>query len=302
MICTVTLNPSLDYTVELNGLHIGAVNRTFKEKLRPGGKGINVALMLNRLGQPVRALAFAAGYTGHMLAGQLADAGLPAELLWAREGMTRINVKIESGAETEINGRGPSLSPADLQQLASRLAVLGEGDWVVLSGSLPVGLPPDTYARLLAPLAARGVKAVVDAEGRVLTAALEARPFLVKPNRPELEALAGRPLPTREDVLAAARQLQDRGAVNVLVSLGAQGALLLTGEGECFCRPASDGPVRNTVGAGDATVAGFLAGWITTGRWENALALGMAAGSATAFSPWLPRREEVLALYEADRI
>lgn len=298
MICTVTLNPSLDYTVELNDLHIGAVNRTFKEKLRPGGKGINVALMLNRLGQPVRALAFAAGYTGHMLAGQLADAGLPAELLWAREGMTRINVKIEAGAETEINGRGPALKPADLVQLASRLAVLGEGDWVVLAGSLPAGLPPNTYARLLAPLAARGVKAVVDAEGQALAAALEARPFLVKPNRQELEALAGRPLPTRQEVLEAARQLQDRGAVNVLVSLGAQGALLLTGEGQSLFRDAPQGAVLGTVGAGDAMVAGFLTGWLTTGQWENALALGMAAGSATAFSPWLAKREQVWALYD----
>lgn len=299
MICTVTLNPSLDYTVELEQLQPGGLNRTRAESVRPGGKGLNVALMLNRLGQPVRALAFAAGYTGHMLAGQLADAGLPAELLWAREGMTRINVKVKAGEETEINGRGPVLGPSHLEELASRLAVLEEGDWVVLAGSLPAGLPDDTYARLLMPLTARGVRAVVDAEGAVLSAALTAHPFLIKPNRPELEALAGRALSTREELFDAARTLQEKGAANVLLSLGGEGAALLTSSGERLFCPAPQGKAVDTVGAGDSMVAGFLSGWLTTGRWPEALRMGVAAGSASAFSPWIARREQVWALYDS---
>lgn len=302
MIYTVTLNPSLDYTVELERLHPGALNRAQAEKLRPGGKGINVALMLSQLGQPVRALAFAAGHTGQMLAGQLAEAGLPAELLWARDGMTRINVKIMAGAETEINGRGPVLGPVDIQRLISRLGKLEAGDWMVLAGNLPAGLPADSYARLLEPLTARGVRAVVDAEGESLVAALAARPFLIKPNRPELEALAKRALSTREDLLDAARMLQERGASNVLVSLGGEGAALLTETGQSLFCPAPQGAVQSTVGAGDSMVAGFLAGWITSGRWPDALRMGVAAGSASAFSPWIARKEQVWALYDTVRI
>ena len=302
MICTVTLNPSLDYTVTLERLQPGGLNRADAETVRPGGKGLNVARMVDRLAQRVQALAFAAGDTGRMLAAQLAEEGLPAELLWAGGGRTRINVKILADSETEINGRGPALGPAEMEQLSGRLADRKAGDWVVLAGSLPAGLPADTYAQLLAPLAARGVRAVVDAEGEVLLHALTARPFLVKPNRPELEGLVGRSLRSRQDILAAARVLQRKGASNVLVSLGKEGAMLLTENGEDWFCPAPEGEMRNSVGAGDSMVAGFLAGWLTTGRWEDALRLGVAAGSATAFSSGIAALDRVWALYDTVRI
>lgn len=296
MVYTVTFNPALDYTLYLDKFVPGGLNRSRSEELRPGGKGINVSLMLKRLGVESVALAFAGGLTGGALAQAVQAQGVNTDFIDLPGQSTRINVKLMSEGETEINAGGPVIGPDALGRLVQKLTALRAGDILVLAGSAPRGATDALYRQLLRPLCARGVRAVVDAEGELLAQTLACRPFLIKPNRPELEQLFGRRLGSGEELAACVRTLQQRGARNVLVSLGAEGALLLDEKGGLHRAAAPAGTAVNSIGAGDSMVAGFLAGYLQTGSWEQALRYGVAAGSATAFASSLASRQDVLRL------
>ena len=295
MVYTVTLNPAIDYVVKTPALREGETNRAAAAEVQFGGKGINVSCVLRELGVDTTALGFAAGFTGDALAAHLAARGVRADLIPLPEGLTRINVKLKTDrGETEINTPGPTIPPEALETLMEKLDRLTEGDTLILAGSIPPSLPRDLYSRIMAELAGRNIRFVVDAEGPVLEAVLPYRPFLIKPNRAELEGLAGRPLLCEDDLREAASALRQAGAVNVLVSLGGEGALLLDEFGVFHRAPAADIRPVNTVGAGDSMVAGFVAG-LARG-YDDALKLGIAAGGATAASDGLADREGILDL------
>lgn len=293
MIFTVTFNPSLDYIVRVDEMRLGTINRTNYEQLLPGGKGINVSIVLGNLGHPSRALGFSAGVTGVALEKLLADAGVDADLVHVKEGFTRINAKVKAVEETELNGQGPRIAPEDVDALFSKLDVLGQDDTLVISGSVPNTLPSDMYEQVMERLAGHGVRFVVDAERDLLTRVLPYRPFLVKPNNHELGDIFGVTLKTRDEVVPYARRMQEMGAQNVLVSMAGEGGVLVAADGQVYQSPAAKGTVVNSVGAGDSSVAGFLAGLMETGSYQTAFRMGLAAGSASAFSDHLATRPEV---------
>lgn len=299
-IYTVTLNPSLDYTVSVDDFRLGCTNRTETAFLTVGGKGINVSTVLKNLGLESTALGFVAGFTGQEAARQLAERGIGNGLIALEEGLTRINVKLQSVEGTEINGRGPDISGEDLAKLEERLSGLTAGDVVFLSGSIPSSLPEDTYLRMMERLAA-GVLTVVDVSGDGLVKALARHPFLVKPNQHELGEIFGVTLADRASVLPYAGKLQEMGARNVLVSMAGQGAVLLTADGEVFEAPVPEGRLVNGVGAGDSMAAGFMAGWLEKQDYSHAFYMGVAAGSATAFSEGMASGEEIRELYRRVR-
>lgn len=293
MIFTVTFNPSLDYIVRVDEMRLGTINRTNYEQLLPGGKGINVSIVLGNLGHPSRALGFSAGVTGVALEKLLADSGVDADLVHVKAGFTRINAKVKAVEETEINGQGPRIAPEDVDALFSKLDVLGQDDTLVISGSVPNTLPSDMYEQVMERLAGRGVRIVVDAERDLLTRVLPYRPFLVKPNNHELGDIFGVTLKTRDEVVPYARRMQEMGAQNVLVSMAGEGGVLVAADGQVYQSPAAKGTVVNSVGAGDSCVAGFLAGLMETGSYQTAFRMGLAAGSASAFSDHPATRPEV---------
>ena len=291
MICTVTFNPSIDYIVRVDDMRLGVINRTTYEQVLPGGKGINVSVVLGNLGHKSRALGFLAGFTGTEIARLVRESGVDADFIHVDEGMSRINA--------ELNGQGPKITDANIEELYAKLDGLGEGDTLVISGSVPNTLPGDMYERIMERLAGRGVRIVVDAERDLLTKVLPLRPFLVKPNNFELGEIFGVELKTRDEVIPYAKKLQEKGAQNVLVSMAGEGGVFVGDDGSVFQSPAAKGTVVNSVGAGDSSVAGFLAGLIETGSYETAFKMGLAAGSASAFSDHLARRDEVEALMNA---
>lgn len=301
MICTVTFNPSLDYIVRVDDMRLGVINRTTYEQMLPGGKGINVSIVLGNLGHESRALGFLAGFTGAEIAHRVSEAGVSADFIEVAEGMSRINAKIKSNEETELNGQGPRITEENIEQLYAKLDVLGEGDTLVISGSVPGTLPGDMYERIMARLDGRGVRIVVDAERDLLTRVLPYKPFLVKPNNIELGDIYGVTLKTRDEVVPYAKRMQEAGAQNVLVSMAGEGGVLVSADGQVFQSPAAKGTVVNSVGAGDSSVAGFLAGLIETGSYETAFRMALASGSASAFSDHLATRPEVEALMAGSR-
>ena len=296
MICTVTFNPSLDYIVRVEDMRLGAINRTTYEQVLPGGKGVNVSIVLGNLGHASRALGFVAGFTGDELVRLCAEAGVDCDFIRVERGMTRVNVKVKSAEETELNGMGPQMGEEDVEVLLARTDALGAGDTLVVSGSVPACLPHDMYERVMERVAPRGVRVVVDAERDLLTRTLPLGPFLVKPNNHELGDIFGVELRTRDEVVPYARRLQEMGAANVLVSMAGEGGVLVAETGEVFQSPAAKGTVVNSVGAGDSSVAGFLAGLAETGSYEAAFRMALATGSASAFSDHLATRAEVEAL------
>ena len=299
MIYTVTFNPAIDYVVRLNGsLQTGMVNRAAGEDCVLGGKGINVSGVLAQLGCPSVALGFVAGETGAWLERGLAAQGLQTDFLHLPSGMTRINVKIKAEQETELNGAGPAIPPEAMAALYKKLEALQKGDILVLAGSIPASLPADTYERILARLQGHGVRTVVDASGPLLARVLPYGPFLIKPNHHELGEIFGVTLEEREDVIPYARQLQEKGAENVLVSMGGRGAVLLDAGQQVHMLPVPEGKLVNAVGSGDSMVAGFIAGWTEKKDYGHAFKMGIAAGSASAFSELLATEEEIRALYE----
>lgn len=293
MIYTVTFNPAIDYVVWLDQLEPGAINRARQELIQFGGKGINVSVVLGNLGVENRALGFLAGFTGQAVERGLAEAGVHTDFIHLKEGVTRINVKIKGKEETELNGRGPDTGEAALGQLFDKLDGLISSDILVLAGSIPASLPSDIYEQIMARLDGKGVRVVVDAEGELLSNVLRYRPFLIKPNNLELGGIFGRALHTVQEIRECAAALQERGARNVLVSMAGDGAILLDESGGFHQIAAPRGKVRNSVGAGDSMVAGFLAGYLRSGSYEQALRVGAATGSATAFSDGLATRETV---------
>ncbi len=298
MIYTLSLNPSLDYIVNVPDFQTGYTNRTTEELLLPGGKGINVSTVLKHLGVESTAIFFAAGFVGAEISRRLEAYGIVTEPVLLPEGCSRINVKIRNVEGTEINGRGPVIGEAYLAQLMERLRRLERGDCLVLAGSIPAGMSPTLYGELMAGLSGREIRFVVDATGEVLRAALPYRPFLVKPNRPELEAFLDTQITTDDALFDCAEKLQKLGARNVLVSLGGEGAALLAEDGRRYRSRAPQGKVINAVGAGDSMVAGFLAGYLETGDDAQAFRMGLAAGSASAFSEQLAEKDAILELYQ----
>lgn len=296
MIYTVTFNPALDYVVRTGGFRAGEINRTESEEIQFGGKGINVSTVLRNLGVDNVALGFLAGFTGQALEQGLRKSGICTDFIWLEDGLTRINVKIKADQETEINGRGPAIPAGALEELFAKLDRLKEGDILILAGSIPTSLPDDIYQRILARLEGRGILAVVDATRDLLCAVLPYRPFLIKPNNIELGEIFGKTLRSEEEIRACALQIQERGARNVLVSMAGDGSLLLDETGTFHRMGVPKGTVRNSVGAGDSMVAGFLAGWLKEHDYTAALRMGAATGSATAFSDGLATQEQVLAL------
>ncbi|HBT78791.1 MAG TPA: 1-phosphofructokinase [Selenomonas sp.] len=294
MIYTVTFNPSLDYIVRLDKFTAGEINRVNYEQVLAGGKGINVSIVLGNLGHESTALGFVAGFTGEEIKRQLKDRGVKTDFVQLESGFSRINVKAKAQQETEINGQGPDISEARQAELFSQLDKLGKGDTLVLAGSIPKTLPDNIYERIMAHLQSRDIRIVVDAEKRLLLNVLKYHPFLIKPNRHELEELFAAKISTPEEAEPYARRLQERGARNVLVSMGGQGAALLDEMGEFRFRASAGGMVINAVGAGDAMVAGFLAGWDAGHGAEYALRMGIAAGAASAFTDWMASGEQVM--------
>lgn len=296
MIYTVTFNPALDYVVRMDELALGQVNRTVSEDVQLGGKGINVSWVLRELGHENVALGFVAGFTGKAIEDGLAAKGVATDFIHLPAGLTRINVKLKAGEETEINGKGPDISAEALEELYHKLDALGEGDVLVLAGSIPASMPSDVYESILARLEGKKVLCAVDATRDLLVNVLKYRPFVIKPNNHELGEIFGRTLTTDEEIRECAAKLQEQGARNVLVSMAGDGAMLLDENGICHRLAAHKGKVKNSVGAGDSMVAGFLAGYLDSGDYEQALRVGSAAGSATAFSDVLATRPEIEAL------
>ena len=298
MIYTVTFNPSLDYVIQVDKLVPGEINRTTHEAVYPGGKGNNVSVILSNLGHSSKALGFTAGFTGEALENMLKEFGCDTAFIRLPEGSTRINVKINAGEETEINGQGPVITEEAQSALFEQLDALKEEDILVLAGSIPNTLPSDIYERILEHLQGRGIHFVVDATKDLLLKVLKYHPFLIKPNNHELGEMFGVTLKTRDEIVIYAKKLQEMGAKNVLVSMAGDGAILLTEDGIIYTAKPPKGKVLNSVGAGDSMVAGFLTGYLNTGEYEKAFRLGVVTGSATAFQYWLATKEDIVALME----
>ncbi len=295
MIYTVTFNPSIDYVVTVPGISYEDVNRVQEEYILPGGKGINVSRVLHNLGVENMATGFVAGFTGDNIVNMLKECGVYTEFITVKEGMSRINVKIKAEKEGEINGRGPNITTYDVEKLYKVICRLKEGDYLVLGGNVQSTVSSMIYGELAGYAAKAGARCVVDASGSLLSNALSARPFLIKPNKVELEDLCGRTLNSMEEIIDSAKSLRLKGAQNVLVSLAEDGAVLVTEE-YVYCANAPQGRVVNSVGAGDSMVAGFLAGYIKTCDYKEALKLSICAGSASAFVKELATAQEIYSL------
>lgn len=296
MIYTVTFNPSLDYIVTVDNFTTGRVNRTTTEFMYPGGKGINVSIVLKNLGYDNIALGFEAGFTGEEIIRRISDMGIIHDFIHVDSGLSRINVKIRSDNESEINGQGPAIEADHINKLYQRFDKLKNGDILVLAGSIPTVMPDSMYMDIMKYLKGRNIKIVVDATKDLLVNVLEYRPFLIKPNNHELGEIFGVELKTRDEVVEYAKRLQKMGAVNVLVSMAGEGAVLVAEDGSIFKTPAPKGVVKNSVGAGDSMVAGFIAGYLNSGNYVEAFKMGVCTGSASAFSDMLATKAEVEAL------
>ena len=304
MIYTVTFNPSLDYIVGVDGFKTGKVNRTAEELILPGGKGINVSIVLQNLGMESIPLGFAGGFTGEEIRRLLKERKVEEQFVRVKKGISRINVKLRSlenmpdgektvSEESEINGMGPEISGEELETFYRQLDTLQKGDILVLAGSIPTVLPPTIYRDIMKRLQKRKVMIVVDATKDLLVNVLEYHPFLIKPNNYELGEIFGVTLQTKEDVVLYAKKLQEMGAGNVLVSMAGDGAVLVAEDGSVYRAEAPEGRVRNSVGAGDSMVAGFLYGYLNSGTYEDAFYYGICSGSASAFSENLATRKEI---------
>lgn len=297
MIYTVTFNPAIDYVVRTGEMKVGVVNRTESEEIYFGGKGLNISIILNELGIKSEALGFVAGFTGEAIENGMAKDGIKTDFVHLNNGFSRINVKIQSSFETEINGQGPEISEENIEELFKKLNKIQDGDTIVLAGSIPASLPSDIYERILEYLKNKKIRAIVDATGDLLMNVLKYKPFLIKPNNFELEEIFGVELKTAEDVSEYALKLKEMGAVNVLVSMAGDGAILADENGKIHACGVCSGTVKNSVGAGDSMVAGFIAG-CEKKSYEYALKLGTAAGGATAFSDGLAKKDLIYSLLE----
>lgn len=293
MIYTVTFNPSLDYIVSVEDFKVGMTNRTNTELMFPGGKGINVSMVLQNLGLESMALGFMAGFTGREIERLLAVKNVKSDFIEVASGISRINVKLRSNEESEINGMGPAIGKDEIDKLYKQLSKLTEGDILVLAGSIPSVMPESMYSDIMDYLKEKNLKIVVDATRDLLVNVLKYHPFLIKPNNHELGEIFGVTLSKKEEVIPYAKKIQEMGARNVLISMAGEGAVLVTETGEIYQSNPPKGKVKNSVGAGDSMVAGFLAGYLHSGNYEEAFYMGVCTGSASAFSDNLATKEEV---------
>lgn len=298
MIYTVTFSPSLDYIVSVNDFQLGLTNRTDSELILPGGKGINVSTILMNLGIDSTAFGFAAGFTGEEIIREVEAMGIRSDFIKIDSGISRINLKLKNIDGTEINGSGPEISEEKIEELLRKLDILGEGDILVLAGSIPASMPADMYSTIMERLQHKNVTFIVDATKDLLINVLKYKPFLIKPNNHELGELFDVKLTTREEVIPYGKKLQKQGARNVLISMAGEGAVLVAEDGSVYEAPAPKGTLVNAVGAGDSMVAGFTAGWIEKKDYRHAFYMGVSAGSASAFSEYLATKEEIMDLYE----
>lgn len=297
MIYTVTFNPSLDYFVNLDGLKTGEVNRTTEEYVSAGGKGVNVAVALKNLGAEACAIAFKAGFTGEAIEKLVKATGVKTSFIPVK-GLSRINVKLKTDVETDINGRGADITEKEIKTLVKKLSAVPEGSFVVLAGSVPKTLNADIYKNIMAALDGKNIEFAVDATGDLLLGALGYRPFIVKPNNGELGEIFGKELSTPQEIAPYAKELQNMGARNVIVSMAGKGAYMLAETGETFYTLPPKGKVVDSVGAGDSLLAGFLAGWIEKANYRYSFLRGVAAGSATAFKRGLATKAETDKFFE----
>ena len=301
MIYTITFNPALDYIVKMDEFNLGHVNRSNNEFVYAGGKGINVSIVLNNLEVKSKALGFIAGFTGDEIERRVREFGCDTDFIKLKEGMYRINVKIKADVESEINGGGPDISSEALEKLYAKLDTLTTGDILVLAGSIPKTMPTDIYERIMERLQEKNVRFIVDTTGESLLKVLKYNPFLIKPNHHELGELFGVKLNSKEEVIEYARKLKDMGAQNVIISMAGDGAVLIDSNGGVTTSNVPKGVVKNSVGAGDSMVAGFIAGYLNSEKIEDGFKLGVATGSASAFSEGLATKDYVYELLEQVR-
>lgn len=302
MIYTVTFNPALDYLMYVSELQSEDINRTEKEQLFYGGKGINVSVILTRLGVKNKALGFLAGFSGHQLEDMLNADSIENDFVYLKKGYTRINVKIKSKKETDINACGPEITADDIQELFKKIENLEKDDCLVLAGSIPKSLPDNIYEKILDKLNGKGIDFVVDATGDLLKNVLKYKPFMIKPNHHELGEIFSTEIKTLDEIKKYGKMLQDMGARNVLISRGKDGAALLDENGEIHTMGNVPGKIVSSVGCGDSMVAGFLAGYYQTKDYAYALKLGSACGNATAFSSSLATKEEIEKMLKNDKL
>ena len=293
MIYTITFNPALDYISQVENFEIGKINRTQTEKILPGGKGLNVSTVLRNLGIKSTALGFIAGFTGEELKRDIEQRGIKTDFINVEKGLTRINVKISSKEETALNGNGPEITDEDIEQLFEKINNIKNEDTVILAGNIPKCINNNIYEIICKKLEQNKVRFIVDATKELLMNVLKYKPFLIKPNKEELEETFKEKIETKEEIIEHAKKLQKMGAQNVLISLGEEGAILVTSENKEYFINAPKGKVLNTVGAGDSMVAGFVAGYEKSGDYEYAFKMGIATGSASAFSMDLATAEQV---------
>lgn len=298
MIYTITFNPALDYIVKMDEFNLGNVNRSNNEFIYAGGKGINVSIVLNNLGVKSKALGFIAGFTGEEIERRVREFGCDTEFIKLKGGMSRINVKIKADVESEINGGGPNISSDALEELYKKLDTLTVGDILVLAGSIPKTMPTDVYERIMERLQEKNIKFIVDTTGESLLKVLKYNPFLIKPNHHELGELFGVKLNSKEEIIEYAKKLKDMGAQNVIISMAGDGAILIDSNGGVTTSNVPKGVVKNSVGAGDSMVAGFIAGYLDSEKIEDGFKLGVATGSASAFSEGLATKDYVYELLE----
>lgn len=298
MIYTITFNPSLDYIMHVGHFEEGETNRSESEEMYVGGKGFNVSTILQRLSYQNTALGFVGGFTGKEIENQLKERGFLCDLCYLEEGLSRINVKMKGNKETEINGNGPDISSQHLSELMSKLDQLQNDDILILAGSIPSTLPDDIYEQIMKRLEGKGIRIIVDATKQLLLNVLPYHPFLVKPNHRELEDIFHTQIHNQDELIMYAKKLQGQGAINVLVSLGKDGAILVSEDQHVYYAPAANGKLLNSVGSGDSMVAGFLAGYLKNHEYKEAIHLGSACGGATAFSHDLATKETIDEVYQ----
>lgn len=293
MIYTITFNPALDYIVRVDDFKLGQVNRTSYEEIYAGGKGINVSIVLNNLSVENIALGYIAGFTGEEIEKKVKSMGCKTDFIKLNNGLSRINVKLKSNEESEINGQGPDITDKDLDKLYKKLDLLKEGDILVLAGSIPNTLPENIYEIIMERLKDKEVKIIVDATRDLLLNVLKYRPFLIKPNHHELGDLFNIEIKNEEEIIFYAKKLKEMGARNVLISMAGDGAIFITEDNQVIKSAVPKGKLVNSVGAGDSMVGGFIAGYLKNSNLEEAFKIGVATGSASAFSEGLATKDKV---------
>ena len=293
MIYTLTLNPSIDHIIGVENIEYGKVNRTSYEKIMPGGKGINVSIVLKNLGICSCALGFVGGFTGEYIKNAVEEFGVETDFISIKNGISRINTKIKADIETEINGQGPIVSESEKALLFEKLKSLKKGDVLVLAGSVPIGFGKEFYSEIMSKINTDEIKVVVDAEGELLKNTLKHRPFLIKPNNFELEGFFGVKINSIDETAEYAKKLRSEGARNIFVSMGGDGGIFVCENGQIFYSEAPKGKVINTTGAGDSAVAGFIFEYERSENFKNAFITGISAGSASAFSENLAKKDEI---------